>query len=149
MMLTIQDAKSLLKQLDIPSIIQQKILYLLLGFGTPSANIIKQECLKLYIINHYNYIENSKTLWRLKIYNNNYKILLYNVSRISIAHFELSIAAVSSFIPSNKETYKCKYKISIEGLTANHLYLMFYNLDKFHYGVYGTPTANIIRRTIV
>lgn len=148
-MLTIQDAKSLLKQFDIPSIIQQKILYLLLGFGTPSANIIKQECLKLYIINHYNYIENSKTLWRLKIYNNNYKILLYNLSRISIAHFELSIAAISSFIPSNKETYKCMHKISIEGLTANHLYLMFYNLDKFHYGVYGTPTANIIRRTIV
>lgn len=146
-MLTIEDAKSLLKQLDIPSIIQQKILYLLLGFGTPSANIIKIECLKLDSINHY--IENSKTLWRLKIFNDNYKILLYNPSRISIAYFELSVVAINSFPYLNNQTYKCKYKISIEGLTANHLYLMFYNLDKFHYGVYGTPTANIIRRTIV
>jgi hypothetical protein len=25
---------------------------------------------------------------------------------------------------------------------------MFYNLDKFNYGEYGTPTANIIRNAI-
>jgi len=144
MMLTIQDAKLLLKQFDIPSIIQQKILLLLLGFGTPSANIIKEECLKLHNINHYN--DDAKTLWRLKIFNNNYKILSYSFV-ISMARYELCIAATNYFQPSNDETYNCMYKLTFKALTANYLNFMFYNLDKFHYGEYGTPTANIIRKT--
>jgi len=145
MMLTIQDAKLLLKQLYIPSIIQQKILLLFLSYGTPSANIIKSECLKLSNINHYN--DNAKTLWRLKIFNTNYKILSYSFV-ISMARYELCIAA-NSFQPSNDKTYNCMYKLTFEALTRNYLYFMFYNLDKFHYGEYGTPTANIIRKTFV
>jgi hypothetical protein len=145
MMLTIQYAKLLLKQLNIPSIIQKKILLLLLGFGTPSANIIKPECLKLHNINHYN--DDAKTLWRLKICNNNYKIF-YNLSKISIAEYELCIDASNSFQSSYDETYKCRYKITVEALTRDYLYFMFYDLDKFHYGEYGTPTANIIRKTL-
>ena len=145
-MLNFQDAKSLLKQFDIPSIIQQKILLLFLSYGTPSANIIKPECLKLSNINHYN--DNVKTLWRLKLYYNNYKILSYSFV-ISMARYELCIAAANSFQPSNDETYNCMYKLTFEALTKNYLYFMFYNLDKFHYGKYGTPTANIIRNTFV
>ena len=149
-MLTINAVENILNTFPISIDIQKKILLLFLSCGTPSANIIKQECLKLYTINHYNYIEDSKTLWRLKLYNNNYKILVYNPSLIiSIAQIELSIAAINSFQPSNQETYNCMYKITFAGLTTNHLYFMFYNLDKFDYGVYGTPTANIIRKTFV
>jgi hypothetical protein len=146
-MLTIQDTKSLLKQLYIPSIIQKKILVLLLGFGTPTSNIIKSECLKLCNINHYN--DNDKTLWRLKIHNNNYEILGYNPSLISIARYELCISAVNSFKHLNNERYNSVYKNPLEVLTKNHLYSMFYNLDKFKYCEYGTPTANIIRKTFV
>ena len=122
--------------------IQNKILLLFISLGTPSANIIKTESLKLDNINHYN--DNSKTLWRLKIHNNNYKILSYSFI-LSTARYELSIAAVYSFEPLNNETYNCVYKTTFKILTKNHLYSMFYNLDKFKYGEYGTPTANIIR----
>lgn len=146
MMLTIQDAKSLLKQLYISSIIQQKILLLFLSYGTPSANIIKPECLKLSNINHYN--DNAKTLWRLKLFYNNYKILSYSFV-ISMAQYELCIAAANSFQSLNDEIYNCMYKLTFKALTRNYLYFMFYNLDKFHYGEYGTPTANIIRKTFV
>jgi len=140
MMLTFENAKILLKQVDIPSIIQKKILLLFLGFGTPSANIIKIECLKLHHISHYD--SSVNTLWRFKIWNNNYKILSYNPVIANIVNCELAIAAVNYFQPSNFENSQSQ---TINLITRNHLYSMFYNLDKFCYGEYGTPTANFIR----
>ena len=133
-MLTLNDAKNLLKTFHISDDIQNKILLLFISLGTPTANIIKPECLKLSGITHYD--DNIKTLWRLKLYNSNYS--LYNInhsiikeyySRLNISHCDLSAASLNAVIKS-------------------YLYNMFYNLDKFHYGEYGTPTANMIRNAI-
>ena len=143
MILTFLEAKLLLQKQNIPSILQQKILLLFISLGTPSANIIKQECLKLNKISHYN--NDVKTLWRLKLYNNNYKITSYTPSIITIVNCDLFIAALSAFPPSS---YHDNKKQTIILTTYYRLYSMFYNLDKFHYGEYGTPTANIIRNAI-
>jgi hypothetical protein len=143
MILTFLEAKLLLQKQNIPYILQQKILLLFISLGTPSANIIKQECLKLNQISHYN--NDVKTLWRLKLYNNNYKITSYTPSIITIVNCDLFIAALSAFPPSS---YQNDQNTILNFKTRYHLYEMFYNLDTFHYGEYGTPTANIIRNAI-
>ena len=148
MILTFLEAKNLLNTFQISDDIQNKILLLFIGFGTPSANIIKLECLKLSSITHYD--DNTKTLWRLKLYNSNYS--LYNInhsiikkyySTFNISHNDLSVAAFYPYPESNTLN-----NILINSVIKTYLYRMFYNLDKFHYGEYGTPTANIIRNAI-
>jgi len=124
-------------------------LLLFIEFGTSIANIIKQECLKLNSISHYN--DNVKTLWRLKLYNSNYS--LYNIINYSIikkyynkpniSQYELSIATFYPYPESNMVNRQL-----INTVIKTYLYRMFYNLDKFHYGEYGTLTANIIRNAI-
>ena len=148
MMLTFLEAKNLLNMFPISDDIQRKILLLFIGFGTPSANIIKPECLKLSGITHYD--DNIKTLWRLKLYNSNYS--LYNInhsiikeyySRLNISHCDLSAASFYPYPQSNMVNNQL-----INAVIKSYLYNMFYNLDKFHYGEYGTPTANMIRNAI-
>ena len=147
-MLTLNDAKNLLKTFHISDDIQNKILLLFISLGTPSANIIKPECLKLSGITHYD--DNIKTLWRLKLYNSNYS--LYNInhsiikeyySRLNISHCDLSAASFYPYPQSNMVNNQL-----INAVIKSYLYNMFYNLDKFHYGEYGTPTANMIRNAI-
>ena len=147
-MLTLNDAKNLLKTFHISDDIQNKILLLFISLGTPTANIIKPECLKLSGITHYD--DNIKTLWRLKLYNSNYS--LYNInhsiikeyySTLNISHCDLSAAAFYPYPQSNMVNNQL-----INTVTKSYLYNMFYNLDKFHYGEYGTPTANMIRNAI-
>jgi hypothetical protein len=148
-MLTLNDAKKILKTFHISDDIQNKILLLFLSYGTPSANMIKTECLKLSGITHYD--DNIKTLWRLKLYNSNYS--LYNIINYSIikkcystlntSHYDLSAAAFYPYPESNTLN-----NILINSVIKTYLYRMFYNLDKFHYGEYGTPSANIIRNAI-
>lgn len=142
-MLTINDAENLLNSFTISYDIQNKILLLFISLGTPSANIIKQECLKLDKISYFS--DNVKTLWRLKLSNNNYKITSYTHSVITIVNCDLFIAAISAFPPSS---YHDNKKQSIFLTTYYRLCSMFYNLDKFNYSEYGTPTANIIRNAI-
>jgi hypothetical protein len=142
MILTFSEARLLLQHLIIPSILQEKILLLFLSYGTPSANIIKTECLKLNSISHYN--DNVKTLWRLKLYNSNYSTTIkkyYNKPNIS--QYELSIATFYPYPESNMVNNQL-----INIVIKSYLYYMFYNLDKFYYGEYGTLTANIIRNAI-
>jgi hypothetical protein len=99
MILTFSEAKLLLQHLNIPSILQQKILILFLSYGTPSANIIKPECLKVNSISHYN--DNTKTLWRYKLYNSNYSIIKKCFNKLNISHYELSAAAFYPYPQSN------------------------------------------------
>jgi len=148
MIQTFLEAKLLLQHLNIHLVLQEKILILFLSYGTPSANIIKVECLKLSGITHYN--DNIKTLWRFKLYNSNYSFYNINYSIIkkyystyNISHIDLSAAAVYPYPESNTLN-----NILINSVIKTYLYRMFYNLDKFHYGEYGTPTANIIRNAI-
>jgi len=148
MILTFLEAKNLLNTFQISDDIQNKILILFLSYGTPSANIIKLECLKLSSVTHYD--DNIKTLWRLKLYNSNYSF--YNInhsiikkyySTLNTSHCDLSAAAFYPYPESNTLN-----NILINSVIKTYLYRMFYNLDKFHYGEYGTPTANIIRNAI-
>lgn len=141
MILTFSEAKLLLQQLNIPSILQQKILILFLSYGTPCANIIKKECLKLHLISFYK--DSIKTLWRLKLHNSNYSIIKDYFDIVNKTYSDLSDAAFYPFPHSNFIQNK-----PIDIFIKNHLYSMFYNLDKFYYGEYGTPTANIIRNAI-
>lgn len=141
MILTFLEAKILLQKQNIPSILQQKILILFISLGTPSANIIKLECLKVNSISHYN--DNTKTLWRYKLYNSNYSIINKCFNKLNISHYELSAAAFYPYPQSNMVNNQL-----INTVTKSYLYNMFYNLDKFYYGEYGTPTANIIRNAI-
>lgn len=143
MIQTFSEAKLLLQHLNIPGVIQENILTLFLSHGTPSANIIKSECLKLKNINHYK--DNIKTLWRFKLWNSNYAILKPCSITTNKIDCEMIIAAHYPFPPSNYND--SQYKI-INELTKYYLYCAFYNYDKFHYGLYGTPTANIIRNAI-
>ena len=143
-MYTINDAEKILNTFHISNDIQKKILLLFISLGTPSAKIIKQECLKLNIIRYYN-DDNIETLWRLKLWNSNYDIIKTYYNKLNEAYCELSIAALIPFPHSNYEDTQ-NHPINI--FTKSYLYRMFYNLDKFHYGEYGTPTANIIRNYI-
>jgi len=138
---TFSEVKLLLQHKNIPHIIQQKIFTLILSYGTPSANIIKQECLKLQSISHYE-DDNIITLWRFKLFTSNYSIIQYDTfNKIGC---ELIIAALYAY---NFSHYLYdRNKFIINKLTEDYLYHAFYNLDKFYYGEYGTPTANIIRK---
>ena len=119
MIQTFSEAKLLLQHLNIPVVLQQKILTLFLSYGTPSANMIKTECLKINSISHYD--DNIKTLWRLKLYNSNYS--LYNInhsiikeyySRLNISHCDLSAASVYPYPQSNMVNNQFKnYGISL------------------------------------
>ena len=141
MIQTFSEAKLLLQHLNIPLVIQQKILTLFLSYGTPSANMIKTECFKINSISHYN--DNTKTLWRLKLYNSNYCIIQKCYNKLNISHYDLSAAAFYPYPQSNMVNRQL-----INTVTRSYLYNMFYNLDKFNYGEYGTPTANIIRDAV-
>ena len=147
MILTFSEAKLLLQHLNIPVVLQEKILILFLSYGTPSANIIKVECLKLSGITHYD--DNIKTLWRFKLYNSNYSFYNINYSIIkkcysnNISHCDLSAAAFYPYPQSSMVNNQL-----INSVIKSYLYRIFYNLDKFHYGEYGTPSANIIRNAI-
>lgn len=143
MTITFSEAKLLLQKQNIPEDIQRRILLLFISFGTPSANIIKPECLKLKNISHYE--DNIKTLWRFKIWNSNYVIINPSYVTPNKVDCELIIAAHYPFSPSN---YNDNQTQIINRLTKYYLYCAFYNLDKFMYGEYGTPTANIIRNVI-
>ena len=142
MIQTFSEAKLLLQHLNIPVVLQEKILTMFLSHGTPSANIIKPECLKINSISHYN--DNTKTLWRLKLYNSNYSIIKKCYNRLNISQYELSAAA---FYPYPQSIMVNRQLLNT--VTKSYLYNMFYNLDKFYYGEYGTPTANLIRNAIV
>ena len=116
--------------------------------GFEGSSFSEGYCLKVNSISHYN--DNTKTLWRLKLYNSNYS--LYNInhsiikeyySTLNISHCDLSAAAFYPYPQSNMVNNQL-----INTVTKSYLYNMFYNLDKFHYGEYGTPTANMIRNAI-
>jgi hypothetical protein len=140
-MLTFNDASKILELCQIPTDIQTNILLLFISLGTPSANIIKPQCLKLYQVSHYD--DNIKTLWRLNLYNSNYSIIKEHFNTVNQTYRDLSDAAFYPYPHAGLFQNK-----PVNTFVKNYLYSMFYNLDKFNYGEYGTPTANIIRNAI-
>lgn len=154
-MLTPIEAAELLQICQIPLDIQEKILLLFIGFGTPISQMIKSQmkCSD----NSFNgslveriILENDiNTLWRLKVFLNkgitNYNLCIKDLRAI----YELRIAYLSN--GSNELERMENISDLLEAIKTNsdyELFVMFYNLDKHMYSYLGTPTANIIHNAI-
>lgn len=160
-MLTIRQANNLLNLLPIPVDIQNKILTLIIGFGTPSSRAIQPHisCLKSNLMNNSvsDNDSNTNTLWRLNVFLNNDIIFNHVLSNNLCSLFELRIAYLSK---NNSKVEQQRHINSFKKLIINykriHLFRMFYNLDKniYYYldsntpKFYGTPTANIIQNAM-
>jgi hypothetical protein len=155
-MLTFNDASKILGLCNIPPDVQNKILLLFIGFGTPTSRIIKKqlECsdtsfngsLVERII-----LENDvNTLWRLKVFLNNCMIFQRLTFRNLSFVCELQIAYLSDGI-YNWDRFACISNLldTIKTNSDSDLFAMFYNLDKNKYKYLGTPTANIIHNAII
>lgn len=151
-MLNFNQASALLGLCKIPYDIQNKILLLFIGLGTPESHAIKTK-IDLMDKNVLTYNDDSKTLWR------------YNVSftRCPRIHgslvclknyqvlYELRIAYLSN--GSNEmERMACIMSL-IESLKTNRgtdLYQMFYGFDKYDWkkNPIGTQSSIIMRNAI-
>jgi hypothetical protein len=155
-MLTFNDASKILGLCNIPPDVQNKILLLFIGFGTPISQMIKNQTkcsdtrfngsLVERII-----LENDlNTLWRLKVFLNGGITFVPSEIKNLRAKEELSIAYLSDGI-WNWEKFACVSNLedSITTYSNHKLFMMFYNLDKDGYTYLGTPTANIIHIAII
>ena len=153
-MLTFNDATEILGLCKIPVDVQQNILMYFLSYGTPTSNLIKSqlECsdtsfngsLVERII-----LEHDMTLWRLKVFlNGGITFNGSNIKNLRVS-YELRIAYLKNGSCDWKNLDSISnLKEAIKTNSDYDLFTMFYNLDKFNYGEYGTPTANIIRNAI-
>jgi len=154
-MMSFNDAAKILGLCNIPPDVQNKILLLFIGFGTPTSRIIKKqlECsdtsfngsLVERII-----LENDlNTLWRLKVFLKGGITFVPSEIKNLRAKEELSIAYLSDGI-CDWERIECISDLENAIKTYSHykLFMMFYNLDKDGYTYLGTPTANIIHNAI-
>jgi hypothetical protein len=153
-MLTFNDVFKILGLCNIPTDIQNKILLLFIGFGTPTSRIIKKqlECsdtsfngsLVERII-----LENDvNTLWRLKVFLNGGITFVPSYIKNLRAKEELRIAYLLG--GSSLENFDSISDLEnvITTYSNYQLFMMFYNLDKNGYTYLGTPTANIIHNAI-
>jgi len=151
-MTTLQEATNLIQLLPIPPDLQNKILILFLGLGTPSTTQIKKLITQMNnrkIFTDFNIDINNKSLWRFKIFMNFNSILSeYNYTSYEHAELlcDLKIAYLDIINYQNKINYNLQeYKRSLYAMSRGRLLEMVNNMDRFRYGEYGTPTANIIR----
>ena len=155
-MLSFEEATKLLQLCQIPIDVQQQILILFLGYGTPSANIIKPQ-IKCSDNNFHNsslveriILENDTfTLWRMKVLLNKgkgFNTLFIKNPRV-LCELQIAYLKNGSY---DWERFTCISNLLevIETESKSDLFQMFYNLDKNKYSYLGTPTANIIHRAI-
>ena len=154
-MMSFNDAAKILGLCNIPPDVQNKILLLFIGFGTPTSRIIKKqlECsdtsfngsLVERII-----LENDvNTLWRLKVFLNGGITFVSSCIKNLRTKYELEIAYLLDGI-CDWERFECISDLenAIKAYSKYKLFMMFYNLDKNGYTYLGTPTANIIHNAI-
>ena len=152
-MTTLQEATNLIQLLPIPRDIQNKILLLFISFGTTSAIQIRKQITIMNnrkIFTEYNINTDIKTLWRFKIFMN-FNSILSQYKYTSYEHAEvlcdLKIAYLDINNYQNNINYNLQeYKKTLYAMSRGRLLEMLHNFDRFRYGEYGTPTANIIRR---
>lgn len=168
-MLTICEAKILLKTLKLPIDIQKNILILFIGLaGTPSSNAIKPQMICPNNKSLYNdsllekiILENDTyTLWRINVICSKGKcfsfakyVNLYALYSL----FELQIAYLSVGTPSVEKQLKIN-SLNHAIISNKHveLFRMFYNMDKHNNysqdldtpNYFGTPISNIINTAI-
>jgi hypothetical protein len=149
-MLTLNDATKLLQLCPICPDIQNTILIFFLGYGTPSSGVLKKLIEQINTIDIYkSYHDNIKTLWRAKIFLNN-DIFLTQNDYTSYEHCELLCDLKIAYLDINKYVYEINYstenlKRRLYSMSRGRLLEMINNMERFRYGEYGTPTANIIR----
>jgi hypothetical protein len=154
-MLTFIDASKILGLCQIPTDIQNKILLLFIGFGSPTSRIIKQQL--EYSDTSFNdslferiILENDvNTLWRLKVFLNGGITFVPSCIKNLRPKYELEIAYLTNG-SCDWEKFASIYNLleAIKTYSNYQLFMMFYNLDKNGYTYLGTPTANIIHNAI-
>ena len=153
-MLTFNDASKILGLCQIPFDIQNKILLLFIGFGTPISQIIKSQIKCLDTSFNGSLVEriilqNEMTLWKFKVFLNggisSYNLCIKNLRAI----YELRIAYLSNVTNELERMANISdLKNAIKTSSDYDLFVLFYNLDKDKYSYLGTPTANIIHNAI-
>lgn len=153
-MMSFNDAAKILGLCNILPDVQNKILLLFIGFGTPTSRIIKKqlECSDTSfngsLVERIIFKNDVNTLWRLKLFLNGG--ITYNKSHNLKAKYELSIAYLLDGIYDWERFGRISdLEYSIKTKTRSDLFAMFYNLDKNKYRYLGTPTANIIHNAII
>ena len=151
-MLTFNDASKILGLCNIPPDVQNKILLLFIGFGTPISQMIKNQtkCSDTSPLVERIILENDvNTLWRLKVFLNGGITFVSSCIKNLRAKYELEIAYLLDGI-CDWERIECISDLENAIKTYSHykLFMMFYNLDKNGYTYLGTPTANIIHNAI-
>ena len=153
-MLTISQAAQLINLFPIPIDVRSKILTLFIGFGTPSSIAIQPQ---IASFNASYYDTEQATLWSLRVFLNNTRILSSDNHRNLYTVYELQIAyltTLGSGLDIEREINRLKIGIMKNNLI--HLFRMFYNLDKnvYYYKdllapkFFGTPSANVIQNAI-
>ena len=153
-MLTFNDASKILGLCQIPFDIQNKILLLFIGFGTPISQIIKSQIKCLDTTFNGSLVEriilqNEMTLWKFKVFLNggisSYNLCIKNLRAI----YELRIAYLSNVTNELERMANISDLENAIKTNSNYdLFTMFYNLDKDKYSYLGTPTANIIHDAV-
>ena len=154
-MSTLNDVTEILGLCQIPFDIQNKILLLFIGFGTPTSQIIKSQIKCLDTSFNGSLVEriilenDINTLWRLKVFlNGGISFNSLCIKNLKV-NYELRIAYLSN---GSNELERIEnifdLKNAIKTNSNYDLFVMFYNLDKDSYAYLGTPTANIIHNAI-
>ena len=154
-MLTFNDASKILGLCQIPFDIQNKILLLFIGFGTPISQIIKSQIkcpdtsFNGSLVERIILENDTNTLWRIKVFlNGGISFNSLCIKNLKV-NYELRIAYLSN---GSNELERIEnifdLKNAIKTNSNYDLFVMFYNLDKENYSYLGTPTANIIRNAI-
>jgi len=140
---------------SLPIDIQNKILMLIFGYGTPSAVEIKKLINRMNIPKLWKSLNtdaNSKTLWRFQMWMNN-RIMPRYLKCTSYEHAELlcdiriAYVAINAYEAETNFIIK-SHKCSLKRMSQGRLLEMKHGIDVFKYGSFGTQTANIIRTNI-
>jgi hypothetical protein len=154
-MLTFNDASKILGLCQIPFDIQNKILLLFIGFGTPISQIIKSQIkcpdtsFNGSLVERIILENDTNTLWRIKVFLNGGITFYSSCIKDLRVNYEIRIAYLSNGICDDKNFDSIyNLKDAIKTNSNYDLFMMFYNLDKDNYSYLGTPTANIIHNAI-
>lgn len=135
----------------LPYDIYRKILIFYIGFGTPSANLLKPVLMEM---KHFSFEKNMDdfTLWRYNIINRNNDepiLIKFKTHTPFVSEYELECAYISSILCDKPEHFKLARQTVCADFISLHFMLTISNLMFRHKTIFGTPTACIIQRKIL
>ena len=135
------------------NITSRKILIFYIGFGTPSANLLKPVLMKM---KHFSFEKNMDdfTLWRYNIINRNNTGDIWMKSEPFgsngwVCIYELESAYISSALCDKPTNIKLSRQLVCNDAIAIQFMNTITKLTIFrHIPIFGTPTACIIQRKL-